>query len=82
MEQEELLYSYTFTKLSDLLAIKMLLRKIQLTSSPAKASGRWKKTKIPGFFRQLSGMAGWALLAGQPGRRQRHNHVRTRQLED
>ena len=43
MEQEELLYSYTYTKLSDLLAIKMSLRKIQLTFSAAEASGSWEK---------------------------------------
>lgn len=43
MEQEELLYSYTYTKLSDLLARKMLLRKIQLTFSAAEASGSRKK---------------------------------------
>lgn len=69
MEQDELLYSYTYTKLSDLLTIKTLLRKIQLAFSAAEASGSWKKTKTPGFFRQFSGMAGWALLALQPGRR-------------
>lgn len=57
---------------------------IQLTFSAAEASGSWKKKKTtpkPGFFRQLSGLAGWELLAAQPGRRWRHNHVRTRQLK-
>lgn len=47
MEQEELLSSYTHTKLSDLLAIKMLRGKIQLTFSEAEASGSWKKKNKP-----------------------------------
>lgn len=82
MEQEELLSTHTYPKLSDLLPVKLLLRKIQLTSRATEGAGSWgKKNPKPGFFGQLSGLAGRTLPAAQSGRRRRHNSVKTRQLK-